>query len=149
MTNSLINWDPFRELDDMTERMNRLLGRSIQGGGQWLSTPATDIYEEDSKLVVETALPNFKDDEVQVQIDQNRLEIQAEHKEESERKDRRYLRRESSQTAYYRQFALPRDVEADSANARFENGVLTIVFDRKELPQPKRLQLSSGKADTK
>jgi HSP20 family protein len=143
MNNSLTNWDPFRELDEMQQRVNRLFGQALQGG-QWL-TPPTDVYEENGKLVMEAALPNFRDDEVQVEVNQNRLEIKAEHGEQSERKDRTYLRRESSQASYYRQFALPEDVEADSADAKFENGVLTITFDRKELPRPKRLELKSGK----
>jgi HSP20 family protein len=145
MNNSLINWDPFRELDEMTERMNRLFGRSVQGSGQWLTAPTTDIYEENGKLVVETALPSFKDDEVQVQLDHHRLEIRAEHKEDNEKKDRNYLRRESAHTTYYRQFALPQTVSTDSADAKFANGVLTVTFDQKELPQPKRLELKSGK----
>jgi HSP20 family protein len=108
--------------------------------------PATDIYEEGGQLTIETALPNFKDDEVDVQINQDRLEIKAEHKAGDERKDRNYLRRESSQTSYYRQFLLPQDVNADSAAAKFENGVLRVSFDRKELPQPKKLALTGGDA---
>jgi HSP20 family protein len=146
--NSLIQWDPFRELDEMHERMNRLFNRSLTGllpqAGS-VSLPATDIYEEDGKLVVETALPNFKDEEVDVSLNQDRLEIKAEHKEEKEDKKRNYLRRESSSSSYYRQFALPSDIEADSGEASFENGVLKVTFKKKELPQPKRLQLKSGK----
>lgn len=143
MNNSLTNWDPFRELDEMQQRMSRLFGQALQGS-QWL-TPATDVYEENGKLVMETALPNFREDEVDVQVDRNRLEIKAEHHEDREHKGRNYLRRESSQASYYRQFALPEDVEADSAQAKFDRGLLTITFDRKELSQPKRLQLGSGK----
>lgn len=145
MTNSLMHWDPFRELDDMTERMNRLFSRSLSGAATGLpGLPATDIYEQDGKLTIETALPHFKDDEVDVQINQDRLEIKAEHKADNEHKDRNYLRRESAQTSYYRQFMLPQDVDVDSADAKFENGVLRVTFDRKELPQPKRLQLTTG-----
>jgi HSP20 family protein len=145
MSNSLINWDPFRELDDMTERMNRLVSRSLAGVGPALpGLPATDIYEEDGKLTIETALPNFKDDEVDVQINQDRLEIKAKHRADNESKDRNYLRRESSTASFYRQFVLPQDVDVDSAEARFENGTLCVTFDRKELPQPKRLQLTTG-----
>jgi HSP20 family protein len=148
MNNSLTNWDPFREeLDDMQQRMSRLFGQALRGS-HWL-TPTTDVYEENGKLVMETALPNFRDDEVQVEVNQNRLEIKAERRQEEERKGRNYLRRESSQASYYRQFALPEDVEADSAEAKFEHGVLTISFDRKELPQPKRLKLKSGQGDSK
>lgn len=150
MNNSLMSWDPFRELDDMHDQMNRLFGRSWTGlgGGSGL-VPATDIFEQDGKLVIETALPSFKDSEVDVQVSGDRLEIKAEHQAENERGDRNYLRRESSTASYYRQFVLPKDVDADSADAHFENGVLTVVFDRRELSQPKKLNISSGKKDQK
>jgi len=145
MANSLINWDPFRELDDMQDRMNRLFSRSLTGGAQWASLPSTDIYEEGGKLIVEAALPHFKEDDVDVQIDGDRLEIKAEHQSEEEHKDRNYLRRESQSTSFYRQFVLPSDVNVDAADAHFQDGILKVTFDRKELPQPKKLALTSGK----
>ncbi len=149
MANSLTTWDPFRELDDMQDRMNRLFSRSLTGGTQWASLPSTDIYEEDGKLVVEAALPHFKEDEADAQIDGDRLEIKAEHSSEDEKKGRNYLRRESQSTSYYRQFVLPKDVAAGSANAHFEDGVLKVTFDRKELPKPKKLALGSGRKSQK
>lgn len=151
MTNSLMTWDPFRELDDMQERMNRLMGRSIlgQASSAWGTLPTTDIYEEGGQLTIETALPHFKESEVDVQINGDRLEIKAEHSTQDEQSTRNYLRRESAQSSYYRQFALPKDIEIESADAHFENGVLKVTFDRKELPQPKKLALSSGKKSDK
>jgi HSP20 family protein len=143
MNNSLMNWDPFRELDDIAGRMSQLMGRSPS---VWSSLPATDIFEENGKLVVETALPNFKEDEVDAQVTHDRLVIKADHKAEEEKKERNYLRRESSQASYYRAIALPQDIDADSADARFENGLLRVTFDRRELPQPKRLALK-GKGE--
>jgi HSP20 family protein len=150
MNNSLINWDPFRELDEMHDSMNRLLNRSLSGTNTLAGLmPATDIFEQDGKLIIETALPSFKDDEVDVQINGDRLEVKAERKADNERKDRNYLRRESSTASYYRQFVLPKDIDVESGSAHFENGVLTVMFDRKELPQPKKLTLGSGQKDQK
>jgi HSP20 family protein len=144
--NGLTLWDPFREIDEMQDRMSRLFNRTLSG--QALQTGlATDIYEEDGKLVIETALPSFKEEDVEVNITQDRLEIKAEHKESHEDKKRNYLRRESSVSSYYRQFALPKDVDVDSAQASFENGVLKVGFKKAELPQPKRLQLLGKKTD--
>lgn len=144
MTNSLMNWDPFRELDDMQDRMNRLFTRGLTGAGQWFALPATDIYEEDGRLVVETALPQFKEDEVDVQINGDRLEIKAEHGASTKDSGRNYLRRESTEASYYRSFVLPKDVDTESGDAHFENGVLRVSFKRQELPQPKKLTLTSG-----
>ncbi len=143
--NELMNWDPFRELDTVHDRMNRLFNRGFSG--QLFSAPSTDIYEEDGKLVIETALPNFTGDEVDAQINQNRLEIKAEHKSENESNERNYLRRESTSQSYYRQFVLPQDVDVDDAIAKFENGVLRVSFNKKELPQPKKLQFTGGQPE--
>jgi len=145
MANSMMIWDPFQELDAMQERMDQLFRRSLTGGAQWPSLPATDIYEEKGRLVVETALPNFAEKEVSVQVSGDRLEIKAEHSAEEEQKERSYLRRESSQSSYYRQFVLPKDVDADSAQAKLEDGVLRVAFDRRELPQPKKLSIAAAK----
>jgi HSP20 family protein len=142
--NDLIRWDPFRELDDMQDRMSRLFNRSLSGqvtAGSF----ATDIYEEDGKLVVETALPSFKEEEVEVNITSDRLEIKAEHNEEKADNQRNYLRRESSVASHYRQFTLPKDVDIDSGQASFADGVLKVSFKKAELPQPKRLQLTGRK----
>lgn len=149
MANSLITWDPFRELDEMQDQVSRLFSRSLSNAPGWAGLPSTDIYEEDGKLVIETALPHFKDEEVDVQIDGDRLEIKAEHTAGDEHKGRNYLRRESQSTSYYRQFALPKDVNAETAHANFENGVLRVTFDRKELPQPKKIALGKGKTQQK
>ena len=145
MTNSLITWDPFRELDEVHDQMSRLFNRSLAGGVGLASLPATDIYEQDGKLYVETALPNFKENEVEVQIDGDRIEIKAEHNSADENKDRNYLRRESQSSSFYRQFTLPKDVEMDSADAHFVDGMLKVGFNRRQLPQPKKLSLGTGK----
>ena len=149
MTNSLISWDPFRELDEVHDQMSRLFSRSLSGGVGLANLPATDIYEEDGKLYVETALPSFKENEVDVQIDGDRLEIKAEHNSANEEKERNYLRRESQTASFYRQFTLPKDVEMDSADARFEGGMLRVGFKRRELPQPKKLALGTGNKSVK
>lgn len=143
--NSLITWDPFRELDEMQDNMSRLFNRSLSGQAIG-ATPATDIYEEDGQLIIETALPNFKDSEIEVNLNQDRLEVKAEHKEDKEDKKRNYLRRESVTTSYYRQFGLPKDVDGESGQASFEDGVLKVSFKKTELPQPKRLQLTAKKS---
>jgi HSP20 family protein len=140
-----MNWDPFSELDDMQNLMSRIFNRTLSSGMVFGNLPATDIYEEEGRLKFETALPQFKEDEVDVQINGDRLEIKAEHKSENEHKDRNYLRRESQAASYYRQFVLPKDVDSDTADAKFDNGVLKVSFERKELPQPKKLSIGSGK----
>ena len=145
--NQLTNWDPFRELDAMHERINRLFDDSMRSSRILNSSVgSTDIYEEDGNVVVETSLPRFKKDEVELDIHDGRLEIKAQHKDEQsdEDKKRNYIRRESSYQSYYRQIALPKGADLDHAKADMHDGVLKITVPMKELPKPKKLQISGG-----
>lgn len=145
----LTRLDPFKELDQMHERLTRLFDETLNLGGQQYAIATTDIYEEDGKLIVESNLPGFKPEEVDVNITENRLEIKAQQSEEKETRERNYIRRESVSGSFYRQVALPGDVEIDSAKAEFEDGTLKVVFPKKELPQPKKLEIAAKSSESK
>ncbi len=138
-------WDPFRELDQLHDRMNRLFEEgSVNVRNVTSSVGSTDIYEEGGKVVVETALPRFEKDDVELNVHEGRLEIKAIHKNERERKDRTYLRRESSLQSFYRMVQLPKGADGDNIAADFTNGVLKVTIPMKELPKPKKVAIASG-----
>lgn len=138
----LARWNPVQELGQMQERLSRLFDDSFFGKSLLAETPTTDIYEEKGNLVVEMALPGFKRDEVEVNITDATLEIRAAHAEDKNQ-DRRYLSRESRN--YYRFVRLPSDVKWDKAEASFTDGILRVELPMKQRPQPKKLELKSGK----
>lgn len=140
---ALVRWDPFSELNTLHDQVNALFNNTFgnaQSGG--MLAPATDVYSNDKELTVEMHLPNFKEEEISVQQHEGELEIKAEHKEKEKSEDRKYLIKESV-SRYYRRFALPKNSDVDSINAKYENGVLKVVVPFKELPQPKRIAISA------
>lgn len=144
MKSPLTRWDPFAELNTLHEQVNSLFNDTFGGisSGNQLA-PVTDVYSNDKELSIETHLPNFKEDEIQVEQHDNELEIKAEHEEKEEGKDRNYLLRESV-SRYYRRFSLPKNCDAEQIQAKFENGVLRVTVPYKELPAPKRIAISAG-----
>lgn len=142
----LSTWDPFKEMDDMRNQINQLMNQSFGSLSQpQLNTPVADVYTEGEgdkqTLVVEAHLPNFKEDEVDVNIDQGALTISAEHEEkEEDKKQRRYVMRESS-SSFYRRIGLPKNVDTDKINAEFKDGVLKVDVPFKELPKPKKVNV--------
>jgi len=149
MANPRLNWDPLRDIDEVTDRINRLFNRNLAGEtdtSRW-GIPATDVYEENNHLVIEVFLPNFQENEVDVRINQNRLEIRAEQRAENERRDRNYLRRETQAASFYREFVLPDDINIDSGAAEFRDGVLRITFNRRQGgTEPRHLALRGARA---
>lgn len=114
--------------------------------GQQLAT--TDVYTKGNQLLVEAHLPNFADKDVEVSVDNGILEIRAEKHEKEEDKDKKYVMRESS-SSFYRRLRLPERADAGKVEAHMDNGVLKVTVPLKELPEPKRIQITSGKTAQK
>lgn len=154
----LIRWDdPLSGMTSLRQQMDDMFNQfftSMPTSAAALST-AMDIYNEDDKqLVVEVRTPGFDKDDVDVSVHNGILEIKGEKtvKEEDKDKKRTYMMRESN-SSFYRRVALPKSVDTDNIDAQFNNGLLRVTLPYRELPAPKRVQISGhqpdGKSETK
>ncbi len=101
-----------------------------------------DVKETDAEYSVEAEMPGVKKEDIHVQIDGNRVAIQAETKRESEQKDgERVLRSERYYGAVARSFQLPQDIDQSAAKARYDNGVLTLTLPKKQVSGSQRLTI--------
>lgn len=103
-----------------------------------------DVVDKGENFEVKVDLPGVKKDDIQVTIEGARVSISAEAKSESETKDQegRVLHAERYAARYARSFELPVEVNESGANAKFENGVLTLVLPKKAAVVSKRLAIS-------
>jgi len=149
-------WSPFRLLEeirrDFEELEERLFGdwfdferqeRGREGGRRrrgWIrpltraTLGATDIYEKDGKLVLETELPGVRREDLSVKVRDGHLIItaQAKRTEEIEEEDYYYMGRHYGRIQ--RAFQLPEEAIDDPKRieAHFENGVLRVTVPLKE-----------------
>jgi HSP20 family protein len=138
--NKLMRYDPFAELNALQKQFF---------GDDWLSPlkgvniPTTDVYTNDNnELVVEAHLPNFNQDDVNIQVDDGALIIQAERHEKEEDKSKKYVVRESS-SSFYRRIQLPERADVDSVAARLDDGILKVSVPLTPLPEPKKIAIES------
>jgi HSP20 family protein len=137
----LVRYDPFAELSALQRQFF---------GGDWLSPlknvniPTTDVYTKDNELIVEAHLPNFHQEDIDIQINDNTLTIQAERHEKEEDKSKKYVVRESS-SSFYRSVQLPDRADTNSIDARIDDGVLRVVVPLEPLPEPKKIAITSNK----
>jgi HSP20 family protein len=75
-----------------------------------------ELYEEDGEFVLTVEMPGFETDEIEVNWYEGRLNISAEHEDES---------RARKQT-YHRAFRMPKQIEPDDITAAYNNGVLEV-----------------------
>ena len=141
-------WDPFRELEDMSSRLNRLFGRSLVSqenltGFDW--TPSIDVSETPTSYLIKAELPGVKKEDVHVDIDAGVLSITGERKQQQEHKDEKYHRVESSYGSFMRRFTVPEDANTEGVEAAFKDGVLTVKLGKKPAPattQTKRIPVA-------
>jgi len=132
-------YDPFADV--FPELFRGVLQPMKSSNGEPLEV-RIDVKESENDYVVSAELPGVSKDDIQVDIDRNRVSISAEVKRESEKKDgERVLRSERYYGAVARSFALASEVDEAGANAKFDNGVLTLTLPKKAAPSTKRLSI--------
>lgn len=100
---------------------------------RWLTkVPATNIQERDNDFFIELAVPGMTKKDFNITVENNLLTISSEKEEEKEEKKKNYTRQEFSYSSFSRSFNLPDSINGDKVNAKYENGVLSIVLPKKE-----------------
>ncbi len=146
---NLIKWDPFRELEDVSNRLNRVFGRPVarmDSNSELLTmadwTPSADISETDKAYVIKAEIPGVQKEDVKVTIQEGMLTIQGERKMEKEEKDKKFHRIERSYGSFMRSFRVPDDADESAVTAEFKDGVLNVTLNKSERPKPKSINVS-------
>ena len=144
----LTRWDPFRELNLLQDRMNRLFQDYGPRGEQELTAgnfaPPVDIYEDEHNITVKAELPGIDPKDVDVRVENNTLTIKGERKFEKEEKEENFHRIERRYGSFVRSFTLPNTVDTDNVKAEYENGVLKIQLAKRAEAKPKQIKVNVG-----
>jgi HSP20 family protein len=139
-------WEPLTELEQMTERMRRMLEQTFSGFG-WspqLSeragwSPLVDLEESDDAYVVEAELPGVKREDVNVELVGNELAITGEIKEPERRGTVRRQSRRTGRFSY--RVSLPSHLDPEKVEAKLADGVLKVTVPKSERAQRRRIEI--------
>ncbi len=100
-----------------------------------------DIAEKNGSYTVHANLPGVKKEDINVRIDGNLVQIDAEVKKEKDIKEEgnKILRSERYYGSMSRSFTVSQDVDDAKAKAKYEDGVLTLDLPKKETSTSKQL----------
>ncbi|HOX89237.1 MAG TPA: Hsp20/alpha crystallin family protein [Burkholderiaceae bacterium] len=91
-----------------------------------------DVLDKGEKFEITMDLPGVKKEDINVSIEGARVSVNAEAKLEREVKEgERLLHSERYAASYARSFELPAEVTEEAAEAKFENGVLTLALPKR------------------
>jgi HSP20 family protein len=103
-------------------------------------TPGFNVGETDDELIVMTDVPELKLDDYTVEILGERLVVRGEQKQSSER-DGHDDDAERSYSAFMRILPLPHTVDAEHAEARYQNGVLRVTLPKTTQAKARRVKV--------
>jgi HSP20 family protein len=132
---------------DAVVRPSEVMTWGLGTNGQ--SGLAVDVYETDENVVVTAALPGVKPEDVVVSVQGDLLTFRADSKTEEEQTRGSYHLRERRYGSFFRQLQLPVPVKTEGANARFDNGILTLTLPKKEEAREHRIQITAGSGSEK
>ena len=99
---------------------------------QWpaVKTPKMDIYEKDDNVVAEVELPGVDPKNIEVEVKDNILKVEAQTETKKEEKKKGYYRKEISKGYFQRSVPLPVEVIDEKAEAEYSDGILTVTIPK-------------------
>jgi HSP20 family protein len=146
---TLVRWDPFRELEEVSDRLNRMFssrpsigsknGKEALTVADWM--PTVDISETDGEYLIKAELPEVKKEDVKVTLEDGVLTLSGERRQEKEEKHAKYHRMERSYGSFVRSFSLPEVIDESKVKAEYKDGVLSLHLPKSEKAKPRAIEV--------
>ena len=142
-------WDPFRDVVTLREAMDRLFEDSYtparrmnqEDGGQRRFRLPLDAYVTSEEIVIQANMPGVKPEDVEITLEGDTLTIRGTRPAPLENVN--YVLQERTHGEFQRTLTINVPVDADKAEAKFENGLLTLSIPKAEAVKPKTIQVTS------
>lgn len=119
---------------EMEDRMSQWMGGGSETG--------VTVSEDDQHVYIEAQLPGLKPEDLDISVNQNTVWIKGERKEEEKDKDKKFYRR--ARNSFFYQVELPAQVEENTEEAEFQDGVLTVSFKKTQQSQVRKISVREG-----
>lgn len=119
----------YNELENLVSTNFKSTGRKISS-----TYPLVDIFEESQTFRLKADLPGLNKEDFEVSIEDNVLTISGEKKESVFSGKGQYSHFERNYGQFNRSFNLPSNINNDSIEAFYKDGVLDIIISKKHIP---------------
>ena len=93
-------------------------------------TPKIDLYETEKEITAEIEIPGVDPKNIDVEVGNSSLKIEAKKEEKKQEKEKGYFRKEISTGYYKRIIALPDEVAKEKVEATYNDGILKITMPK-------------------
>lgn len=135
----------YKAMAEMENEMDRILHASAVKWPEQVETfafsPTCNFKENEKEYVIQFDVPGVKKEDVKIELQNNRVTIRGERKEEKEEKDAKSYLSESYYGSFMRSFALPAEIDENKVDAEYADGVLTIKIPKLAGAKPKEIKV--------
>lgn len=141
---------PLEEFSTDMERMfDSLLGRTVgsvlRGNNVEKFTPHLDVVETPTEYLISVDLPGVKPEDVKVEMEDGKLTISGKRETVVEENTKHVHRIERTKGSFHRMVTLPREIDSDRIDAKYEQGVLHVTLPKSAERQPRKIEIRAAK----
>jgi HSP20 family protein len=144
-------WE-FDNFTSLRDAMSRLIDQSMvfgnrgEGGEtqQGAQTIPVNIFESEESLMIIAPMPGLQEEDLDITVRGNSLTVEGRERADLKPDSgKRYLRHEWRYGPYRRMIELPYTVDAGTAEATLNNGVLSVRLQKAETERVRRIQVKA------
>lgn len=142
---TLVRWQPMREMTTLQREMDRLFAGFGDRPEQRNATtfiPAAEMTTDHDNIYLQLEVPGLTPEDIDVQVSVNSVAITGERKQETNTEVDGTTRSEFRYGKFHRVIALPKKIQQDAVQAKYENGVLKLTFPKLEDEKPKTVKVA-------
>lgn len=124
---SLVEWNPFRDMDHFRKEMGNYLDRSPFSFFGGTSAPKVDVYQTENDVILKAEIPGVSKEDLDVYIDETSVRLSGQARKNDEFKDEHVFKSERYYGNFSRTIHLPSEIKTDEARAEYRDGILSII----------------------
>lgn len=145
---TLVRYRPNRELDNLVPRtfsqfLDSVFDDMVTGTrpieGNFL--PGIDVRETDRAFEIEVSLPGIKKEDIKIDLEDRTLTVSGERKSTREEDNVKYHLVESRYGSFSRTLTLPNNINRETIDADFTDGILRITIEKSQNAMTKQIQI--------
>jgi len=144
---ALIRWQPFRELDELQQEMNRVFDNlgynslARQTDGLTSFVPPAEMEETEDAVLIRLEVPGINPEDIDIQASAEAISIRGERKSESKTEEKGMTRTEFRYGSFQRVIPLSTRINHNQVEAEYENGVLELTLPKVEETKQKAVKV--------
>lgn len=136
---------PLRDILELQDRMNRVFEESMRDRIPGQCNPPVDVFEDDEVLYIRAELPGVRREDIILDFSDSVVTISGKKPFAHDNQNESYHMIERQYGSFRRRFSISHPVDGSAVQAKFESGVLEIVFPKLKNTKTRRIPIVENK----